>query len=420
MARATTGPFRAAGALAALLVCPACARTAAARELWASGDGESSVELQTALKASTLAPEASAATGLWRLRFGLDARLGPAVGFEAAYEQRTRTTPGGASGSLAVLPPDVDAPYRIAQLDEVLIEEGTDYSYRHELDRAMASLHLDRAEITLGRQAVGWGRGVLFGAVDVFSPFTPFEVDREWRRGIDAIRTDLRLSDRYSLDVVAAFDGPGPDDWESSALLGRFRGSTPEGFFDSELIFGKRAGDTMYAGTFSASVGDAAVHGELAFFDTPERFHEGGLFGHDFYVAKAVLGASYTFDVGSGLTVWAEYHFSGFGSENVTEAVARLLSDPTYQARFFRGDMQMLGRHAAAVQAACSLTDAWALNLVWIGSGTDGSGVVAPAFTWSFSDNVTIATSGYVPYGPQVSEYGSGPFTAFLQVRIYD
>ena len=101
MARVTTDSFRMAAALAALLVCPAYARTAAARELWASGDGESSVELTTALKASSLFPEASAATSLWRLRFGLDARLGPAVGLEAAYEQRTRTTPGSASGSLS-------------------------------------------------------------------------------------------------------------------------------------------------------------------------------------------------------------------------------------------------------------------------------------------------------------------------------
>ena len=408
------------GAVVAGLLCPA----AAARELWAADDGERSVELETALKASTLAPADSAALSLWRLRFGLGATLGPSAKIEAAYEHRTRTTPGGTAGGLGVLPAGAEAPYRIAQLDEAVVEVDnaggdTVYSHRHELDRALIALHFDRAEVTIGRQAVGWGRGVLFGAVDVFSAFSPLEVDREWRRGVDAVRADIRLTDTYSLDIVGAFG----EDWDNSALLGRLRGYS--GNLDSELIFGKRGGDTMYAGTVSAAVGGAAVHGEVACFETPEKFYDGGFFGDDHYVAKAILGASYTFDVGDGLSLFVEYHFSGFGSESVEQALGRLVPDSDYADRFARGDFQILGRHAVALQAAYSLTDAWALNAVWIGS-LDGSGVVAPALSWNFSDNVTIVMSAYFSYGegpdagvPQ-SEYGSAPATAFLQISIYD
>ena len=35
---------------------------------------------------------------------------------------------------------------------------------------------------------------MLFGAVDLFSPFSPLEADREWRRGVDAIRADVKLA----------------------------------------------------------------------------------------------------------------------------------------------------------------------------------------------------------------------------------
>lgn len=392
-----------------------------ARDIWSSEDGERTIDLVSSLKESFLFSEDESLTGLWRLRFGVDARLGHRSTVEFAYEQRLRTVEDAASRGLVVLPPQVDAPYRIVQLDDAISVTDA-YSYRHEVDRALAALHYDRADVTIGRQAIGWGRGVLFSAIDVFSPFSPLEIDREWRRGVDAVQADVRLTDTSSLDVVAAFG----ESWDDSALLGRVRGRTLSGLFDGEVVFGKRAEDTMYGGSFAATVWEAEVHGELAFFDTPEEFIDGGLFGGDDLVTKAVLGASYTFNVGNGLTVWAEYHFSGFGSDDMAQAQQRL-QDAAYVERFLRGDTQIIGRHATAIQASYLVNDLWTMNLVWITNPDDGSGVLTPSVNLTLSDNVTILGSLYVPYGdgldetglPQ-TEYGSAPVTAFLQFAIYD
>jgi hypothetical protein len=403
-----------------LVLLAACC-SAVARDIWSSEDGERTLDLVSSLKASTLISDDDSLTGLWRLRFELDARLSDRSAVECAYEQRLRTLAEEASWGLVVLPPQAEAPYRIVQLDNAI--RSTDaYDYRHELDRALVALHSSRADVTIGRQAVGWGRGVLFSALDVFTPFSPLEIDREWRRGIDAIRADVRLTETTSLDVVGAFG----ESWDDSALLGRVRGRTSSGLFDGEVVFGKRAEDTMYAGAFSATVGEAAVHGELAFFDTPEEFTDGGLFGGDDSVAKAVLGASYTFSVGNGLTVWAEYHFSGFGSDDMMQAQVRLQS-ADYVKRFLRGDTQIVGRHATAIQASYLVNDLWTANLVWIANPDDGSGIVTPSINLTLSDNVTIVGSVYFPYGegldesgvPQ-TEYGTAPVTVFVQFAIYD
>ncbi len=394
-----------------------------ARDLWLDGEGEPSVELNSSLKATMVAPEGTSALSLWRLRLGLASRLGEQVKLGVEYEHRARIAPAGNTDGLAVLPADTPAPYRIIQLDDTIIQETDSYSYRHELDRAFVALHFDAAEVTLGRQSIGWGRGVLFGAVDMFSSFSPFELDREWRRGVDAVRADIKLTDTYSLDIVGAFG----EDRDSSAFLGRFRGRTESGALDTELIFGKRGEDTVYAGTFSASVRDAAVYGELAVLSTPEGFPDGSpLFGGSNTVMTAVLGASYTFDIYDGVTLWGEYHFSGFGSDDIADSVARL-GEPAFLARYQRSDMRILGRHAVAVQASCAVGDSWAAGLVWIANVQDGSGVTAPSLTWSVSDNVTIIGSAYFPYGtgademgiPQ-SEYGGSPITGFLQIQIYD
>ena len=84
--------------------------------------------------------------------------------------------------------------------------------WRHEIDRAALHASMRARPISpIGRQAIGWGRGVLFGAVDLFSPFTPLEADREWRRGVDAVRADVEARPIACRSMPCAFgDGPRP------------------------------------------------------------------------------------------------------------------------------------------------------------------------------------------------------------------
>ena len=388
---------------------------------FSAGEGKDLVfNPNVALKASLLVPESDQALNLWRLRLGLDVKYRSQAKLGVAYEQRIRTNPGGNENVFAVLPPEMEAPYRLSQLDWSLAEKDGEYSYRHEIDRAFLALNLGRADLTFGRQAVGWGRGVIFSAVDVFSPFSPLEVDREWRRGVDAVRADLKISDRYSLDLVGAF-GPEIDE---SAFLGRLRGYA--GRLDGEFIFGRRARDLLYAVTLSGPLGGAEVHGELAFFDTPEEFSGGAFDRWDFAVAKSVLGASYTFKLGNGLSAWAEYHFSGFGFDNMSQAFRTLALEKNFRTRYLRGDTQILGKQALAFRWAYEFSDLLNASVSWIGSPTDGSGVVTPVLSSTFSDNLSTTLSAFFPYGagwdgngiPR-SEYGSSPLTGFLQVNIY-
>lgn len=385
--------------------------------------------LRTGLKSSLLISrgpedpllpsERDQATALWRFRFDLTARLSEETTAAVAYEHRARVVSEGRQTalSLGILPPAAPAPYRIWQLDAALASAGDSFQYRHELDRAYVAKQIPRGELTVGRQAVGWGRGVLFSAVDLFAPFSPLEVDREWRRGVDAVRAEVRLSDTTSLDAVAAFG----ESLAQSAFVGRLRGY--RGRVDAEVIFGKRARDVMAAGTVSAAVGDAEAHAELAIFNTPEAFPGSGLFGADHLVPKVVVGGSYTFNVGQGLTLLGEYHYSGFGAGSIAEAIQRLL-DPQFRERFLRGDTQIVERQAAALQASYPVNEALSSSLLWLHSPQDGSGVVAPALSWNISDQLGLTGQFFFPYGrgpvngvPR-TEYGNSELTGFIQLRL--
>jgi hypothetical protein len=399
-------------------------------EIWSDQEGERTVGLDISGKWSsltshapddpTLYPQRDTWTELFRLRLGLNVQYYDWLSGELAYEQRAKWLSDRAAGAAGgdILPSEAAAPFRIRQLDWEITEAKEVFFYRHEIDRAVVAFHVDWGEVTLGRQAIGLGRGTLFSAVDVFAPFSPLEIDREWRRGVDAVRIERHISDASSVELIGAFGAT----WEQSALLGRARGYF--GDVDAELIFGKRAGDTMLGGTASAAVGDAEAHGELAFFDTPETQPDGGLWGNDHQVGKLIAGGSYTFNIGNGLTLLGEYHYSGFGVKDIADATNRLKSSD-FLERFLRGDSQILGREALAFQATYPFSNVSNGALLVLQSPSDGSGVLSPSLTWDFSDNASLLGSVFIPWGDEPSagtirsEYGGTPVSLFLQLRVY-
>ena len=408
-------------ALGSLLgVAPASAQTTPSSEtavFTLRSSLKSSVLWSLAPDDPALYPERQSTTGFWRFRLEPVVRLEGGTTIETAVEQRWRafSSPRGALGG-GVLPAEAPAPYRLGQLDWQIA--ASDHGeWRAEIDRAAVHTQAGAASLTVGRQAIGWGRGVLFGAVDLFSPFTPLEADREWRRGVDAVRADVKLADRNSLDLVAAF---GPD-VDESAFAGRLRGYA--GKADVELVGGWRARDVFGGATASAAVGDAELHGELAVFRTP-AVPGSVAFAAERSIVKAVAGTSYRFPAGNGLLVFAEYHYSGFGAASPQD-ILPLLADPGFQPRYLRGDTQILMRHAIAVMTTYEHSPEISYGGQWLQNPSDGSGILVPSLTWTFSDRWSALFSGYLPFGAGPSgfvlnsQYGASPLGIFAQVRAY-
>jgi hypothetical protein len=408
--------------LAALLAASLAAAAAA-------GGDERALELRISLKASGLVEreafdplppaDRTSGAGLWRLRLEGLGHPGPATTLEAAYEQRLRVeSAGAASAAAGPLPLDAPPPYRLRPLDWP-IARGTGLAWRHEVDRAAAALRLGPAQLTLGRQAVGWGRGVLFGAVDLFAPFAFLEVDREWRRGVDAARVELRLADRAGAELVVA----GAEAAREMAAAGRLRGAA--GDLDGEVVAGWRAGDWLLGLAASGALGGAELHGELAAFRAREALPAGGAFGDPRLAFKAVAGASRRLAVGNGLLLLGEYHHSGFGARSAGR-LAALLADPGFQRRLLRGDLQIPGRHAAAASASYTFSPVTTASLTALVSPADGSGLLAPQIRLDLSDRVTAVASAVLPFGEAPrglslrSEYGATARAGFVQLAVYE
>jgi len=399
-------------------------------ELYSSQDGQRYVGLDISGKWTSLAahspddsilyPKRDSLTELLRLRFGFNVTYNKWINGTLAYEQRAWwiSDDSAAGAGSSFLPSQVKAPYRIRQLDWEISENPDTFIYRHEIDRAMVAMHPDWGQVIIGRQGIGLGRGTIFSAVDIFSPFSTLEVDREWRRGVDAVRIERNISNTSSVELIGAFG----ETWEQTAVLTRARGYV--GDIDGEIIFGKRAEDTMLGAIVSAAVIDAEVHTELAFFNTPERQVDSDLLSNNHEVAKFVLGGSYTFGIGNGLTWLNEYHYSGFGLKDI-EDISTQSQNKDFLNRIIRGDTQILGRHAIASQLSYPFSTNFNGSFLILQSPRDGSGILSPSFNWDFSQSTSLVGSIFIPWGDEPSngvlqsEYGGTPLSLFVQLRCY-
>ena len=399
-----------------------------ARDLWTSDAGDSSLKFNTSLVGMGLVsaptqhplPEERGITGSLFGDMRLEAiyRINKEIQLDVAYDNRLTWSSGTSSGITAALPSNSSGPYRIRQLSGV-VAQSRDFVDYNELDRASFNFQTKTINLTIGRQAVGWGRGTIFSAIDIFAPFTPLEINREWRRGVDAARADIKISNTASIDMVTAW-GPSLD---QSALGVRLRGYA--GPIDAELVFAKRATDYMYGVTSSAAIGDLEMHGEFAVFQTPDDVPSPGLFGNPSLVPKAVLGISNNFNIGTGLKVLLEYHYSGFGASD-PKSLPSLLATPSYSERIQRGDTQILGRQVLAGQVAYTFNERWNGSFEVLQSLTDSSGVLLPSLSWDFSERMSLQGALFYGYGaapemgvPQ-SQFGGVPLTFILKMSFYD
>jgi hypothetical protein len=374
----------------------------------------------------SLYPDRDSGAELGRARLTGKLGFGAALRMELAYEQKFRhlwPKTGAAAGS-GLLPSALPVPYRLTQMDWTIARHEGDLAYRHEIDRLEATRDFyvsgRQGQVTLGRQAVGMGRGVFFAASDLFAPFSPTEVDQEWRRGIDAFRAEFPLADTISAGLTAAFGRA----WRESALIGRIRGYDPASGGDLAFMAGKRARDGVLALAGSFRAGEASAHFDAAAFIVPEEGEYQELAGLDRCVLKAVAGVSHKIFGGKGPLITAEYHYSGFGVES-SEDLSDLADDSDFIFRLGRGDFQIVCRHAAALQSHWEISDFWSASLALIAGPADGSGLLMPSVSWNFSDSITLLFSGIAPFGAKSesgtlrSEYGAAPASLFLQANLY-
>ena len=280
---------------------------------------------------------------------------------------------------------------------------------RHDIDRLSLGIRTPAADLTVGRQPITWGISTLFPVADLWTAFSPFELDTEEKPGIDAVRAlfypaeglemDAVVADRGSLEhlsagVRATWGLPSADVWAGAGKL-----------WDRVMAMG---GVTVLRDEtrFRAeAVLPFALNGERGV----ER-------------PRATAGLDW---IRGRLSLTGEVHYNGVGAAGASEYVAQLGSP-----HLLRGESYLLGRHYAGAAASWAPDEEGRLRLVLsaLVNVGDGSAAVTPVMNYDLGPATSLSLGGLLSIGetPVItpppalrSEFGAYGDLLFTRLSIY-
>ncbi len=297
---------------------------------------------------------------------------------------------------------------------------GGDVAGTTEIDRF--NLRWDRPgfRMVAGRQAVTWGVNYFWPVLDLFAPFAPQRIDRDYKPGVDALRFTVPVDDFSEVEIIAAGQGARTRDDLSLASMGRFHADLGEGA--STVDFGYMVGgfhrDFVLGGFFSADVRGTGLRGEVSWTSPgcdPESSHP--VFGcGDF--SRLTVGVDRLLT--PTLTLIGEVSWNGFGAGDPADYTRLAEVD-----RVRRGEVVSLGRRYAGLSLAWQAHPLLTVTGAVLANRDDGSALFQPGIAWSVSDSVTwtaglIASTGRgVRDGVLGSEYGAVPVVAWSSLTAY-
>jgi hypothetical protein len=286
---------------------------------------------------------------------------------------------------------------------EHTVSTGTTNGYGIGAYRAWVALEDERGVLRAGRQRIAWGSGKLWNPTDVLNPYDPISLERDERRGVDALYARAGVGELGQGELAWA-----PNDvWVDHALLAR--GRMNWGGWDVSLLGGKIPGSTasyVVGGDFAGALFDGTAHGEVARFDPV----------NDTPYWKAGLGYDYNF---ASDTPWSWLKDSAFVFEVYHAGNGR--GDP----RRYDFDALRAGREPGVAQDYAGATFSKDLHTllkfecVAIVNADDGSTFAYPSLAWNPVPDLWLSVAWRRFGGDKLGEYGRQPNQTVLSAQYW-
>lgn len=278
------------------------------------------------------------------------------------------------------------------------IEDGPRHQSFHRLDRLALEWQVGNWGFTAGRQAVSWGGGIVFQPMDLFSPFSPTVVDRDYKAGDDLILIDRLLSNGHDLQFlhVARTDEFSDVTQEVASTALKWHGYW--GALEFELLVAEHYDRRIYGAALRLPVGPALIRTDIVASEN----QVGDM------VYSGMLNADLSFPlIGRNAYAFAEYFHNGWGVTQLPDDIQQLpleLSD-----RLGRGELFNLMKNYVAL----GLTYEWhpliTQTTTVISNLHDNSSLLQIAVSYSPSDNQSMQLGWLEPLGRAGDEFGGVP-----------
>jgi hypothetical protein len=282
-----------------------------------------------------------------------------------------------------------DLTYSVGDIDDTV--------FIHRLDRLSAGFTTDHTVWRFGRQAISWGNGLIFSPMDIFNPFDPAAVDKEYKSGDDMLYGQYLFdsgNDLQGVAVVRRDPVTGDVEQEQSSVALKYHGFIGMNEFD--LLAARHYDDTVLGLGGGLDVGGAVVRGDLTWTDTNTR---------SVFSAVASLSYSWTW-AGKNVSGVLEYYYNGFGQADSAYSGAELAANPDLLRRIARGELFTLARHYTAASAMIEVTPLFRLTPNLFVNLEDPSALVQVVAQYDWRQNLQVLAALNIPAGSGGTEYG--------------
>ena len=267
----------------------------------------------------------------------------------------------------------------------------------HRLDRLNVGFTTENTAWRFGRQAISWGNGLVFTPMDVFNPFDPAAVDKEYKTGDDMLYGQYLFNNGNDLQGVAIVRRDplsGDVEKDQSSLAFKYHGFLGMNEFD--LLAAEHFGDQILGLGSIVGIGGAVWRGDLTWTDT------------DFdSVLSLTTSLSYSWNWGGkNISGLLEYYHNGFGQKNGAYSFGDLAQNPDLLKRIERGELFTLARNYLAASATIEVSPLFMLIPNFFINLEDPSALAQFVAQYDWKQDLQILAALNFPVGPDGSEYG--------------
>jgi hypothetical protein len=298
---------------------------------------------------------------------------------------------------------------RVAPISEMFIEDDrrlfdltlasgdADHRLWHRLDRLNVGYTNSALVVRLGRQAVSWGNGLAYNPMDIFNPFDPAAVDREYKNGDDMLYAQWLLASGNDWQLVAVPRRDplsGDRSSQSSSVAVKYHAVSEQTEYD--LLLANHYDEHLIGLGLVTNLGDAVLRGDLVTTRTV-----------DGWSASAVASLSYSWVFGS--RNWSgnlELFYNDWGVTEKTIALTDVVAEPELFERLNRRELYTLGKYYAAVLTTVEVNPRLLLNPNLFINLYDQSGLLQLSANWDWRRNLDLLLSFNLPVGEKGTEFG--------------
>ncbi|HKL01261.1 MAG TPA: hypothetical protein VJ943_13490 [Desulfotignum sp.] len=286
--------------------------------------------------------------------------------------------------------------WRFLDLTGVIDKNDSSLAY-HRLDRLRLTYLPEWGSISLGRQALTWGNGLLFNPMDLFNPFAPTDIERDYKVGDDMAVVQMYLDhigDLQFLYVPRRDPVTADPAWDQASLAGKLH--VMKNNLELDIMAAKHYADYTLGLGVSGYLKSAAWRMDAVYTFLSANENKNG-----FLTCTANMDYSWVWAT-KNMYGLVELYYNSLGEDDSASALA----NSAIVERLGRGELFTLGRYYLATQIQAELHPLFNVFVTAITNLEDRSVIFQPRAAWNLAQNMELIFGAQMYAGETGSEFG--------------